>query len=107
MIGYAEKLKIPHFRGVFMRDHLPAKVMENECGIVNLDSSSGDGTHWVAYVKRGNSVLYYDSFGVAPPSELERYFGTKCDVTYNYEQNQKMEQVICGHLCLKFLHDYK
>ena len=43
----------PHFRGVFMRDSLPGVICPKECGIVNLDSSSGDGTHWVAYGRMG------------------------------------------------------
>jgi hypothetical protein len=86
-----------------MRDGLPFKVAKNESGIVNLDSSSGIGTHWVAYSKRGNMVQYYDSFGVAPPAEFIQYMGKNCVITYNYDQEQKIEQVICGHLCLKFL----
>jgi len=40
---------LPNFRGVFMRDSLPAEVHDKECGVVNLDSNNGDGTHWVAY----------------------------------------------------------
>lgn len=46
---YAKQL--PNFRGIFMRDDLPLKIRKNECGIVNLDISSGPGTHWTAYVK--------------------------------------------------------
>lgn len=104
---YAIQLQIPYFRGVFMRDCLPKRISSNESAIVNLDSSSGPGTHWVAYAKRGNHVEYYDSFGVAPPAELSRYFGKKADVIYNYDQDQQLSQVICGHLCLKFLHKYR
>lgn len=89
-----------------MRDKLPRKVRAtNECGIVNLDSYMGAGTHWVAYIKRGNNVDYYDSFGVPPPAELIAYLGGKCVITYNYDQDQAMNQVICGHLCLKFLYE--
>lgn len=88
-----------------MRDKLPSRVAKNESGIVNLDSYKGIGTHWVAYFKCGSNVDYYDSFGVPPPTELLKYFGSKCLVTYNYEQEQKLSQVICGHLCLKFLYD--
>ena len=33
------------FRGVFLRDALPTKTKLNKCGILNLDSSSGDDTH--------------------------------------------------------------
>ena len=42
------------FRGVYLRDNLPTKTKLNECGILNLDSSSGDGTHWVMWFKKGN-----------------------------------------------------
>lgn len=104
---YAIQLKIPYFRGVFMRDRLPKRISLNESAIVNLDSSLGPGTHWVAYVKRGKHIEYYDSFGVAPPAELTKYFGKKTVVIYNYEQDQQLSQVICGHLCLKFLHNYR
>jgi hypothetical protein len=90
-----------------MRDKLPSKINSKECGIVNLDTSLGAGTHWVAYVKRGNLVEYYDSFGVAPPTELIKYFGKAATILYNFDQHQQLNQVICGHLCLKFLYKYK
>ena len=45
IIGAAKKLSLYGFRGVFFRDTLPTKTKVNECGILNLDSSSGDGTH--------------------------------------------------------------
>lgn len=89
-----------------MRDQLPNKVTKNESGILNLDWSTGGCTHWVAYFKQGNKVNYYDSFGVGPPVELIKYFGKNCLIIYNYEQDQRINQVICGHLCLKFLYDY-
>ena len=40
----------------------------NECGILNLDSSSGDGTYWVMWLKKGKDKFYFDSYGVQPPS---------------------------------------
>ena len=42
----------------------------NECGILNLDSSSDDGKHWFIWFKTGNDKFYFDSYGVQPPSEL-------------------------------------
>lgn len=93
---------IPYFRNVYMRDALPDKVRDTECGIVNLDDSSGPGTHWVAYVKRGKDVLYFDSFGnLRPPAELVTYFSG--NVYYNHARNQKFHSYNCGHLCLQFL----
>ena len=40
---------------------------------LNLDSSSGDGTHWVVWLKKGKDKFYFDSYGVQPPSELIGY----------------------------------
>ena len=52
-IIYADKkLSLDGFRGVFLRDTLPKKAKLNECGILNLDSSSGDETHWVMWFKK-------------------------------------------------------
>lgn len=75
----------------------------NECAVVNLDSRSGNGTHWVAYSKRGNRALYYDSFGdLPPPREIARYLGGS-SIEYNYHSDQTFGTVVCGHLCLSFL----
>ena len=60
----ARRMHIPHFRGVFLRNALPTSdARRNESGIMNLDNATGPGTHWVAYAKRNNCVVYFDSFG--------------------------------------------
>ena len=41
--------------------------------IFNLDSSSGDGRHWVMWFKKGKDMFYFDSYGVQPPNELLVY----------------------------------
>ena len=64
---------IPNFLGVFMRDSLPSKIKKDECGVVNFDASSGDGTHWVAYWKKGPVRIYFDSYGLDPPTEILHY----------------------------------
>ena len=53
IIDAAKKLSLDGFRGVCLRDTLPKKAKLNECGILNLDSSSGDETHWVMWFKKG------------------------------------------------------
>lgn len=89
-----------------MRDTLPKKPQKRECGIVNLDSLSGSGTHWVAYYKNKNEIEYFDSFGnLQPPIEIIIYLGAK--INYNYERKQKFNSVNCGHLCLEFLNNFK
>ena len=100
LIEAVEKLKIPNFRGVFMRDSLPSKPKAKECGILNLDDSNGGGTHWTAWYK-DNKKLYFDSYGLVPPTEMVKYL--KPGILYNTERVQAAGQVFCGHLCLYVL----
>ena len=67
----------------------------SECGNLNLDSSSGDGTHWVMSFKKGKDK--FDCYGVQPPSELIAYL--KSPIFYNSERVQPNGKVFCGHLC--------
>ena len=98
IIDAAKKLSLDGFRGVFLKDTLPTKTKLNECGILNLDSSSGDDTHWVMWFKKGKDKFYFDSYGVQPPSELIVYL--KSPIFYNSERVQQNGEVFCGHLCL-------
>ncbi|KAJ8981577.1 hypothetical protein NQ317_002605, partial [Molorchus minor] len=60
---------------VFLCGTLYPKPRRYESAILNLDSEEGPGTHWVAYKKTGDSILYFDSFGsLKPPIELVHYF---------------------------------
>ena len=61
-----------------------------------LDSSSGDGTLWVMWFKKGKDKFYFDSYGVQLPSELITYVS----IFYNSERVQQNGQMFCGHLCL-------
>ena len=51
IIDAAKKQSLDGFRGVFLRNTLPRKAKLNECRILNLNSSSGDETHWVMWFK--------------------------------------------------------
>lgn len=89
-----------------MRDELPPVPMRKECGIINLDDHIGPGTHWVAYYKSNNTVVYFDSFGnLQPPSEFIKYMGSAPTIFYNYEKYQDFGTINCGHLCIQFLSD--
>ena len=87
-----------------MRNALPKSgPLKNESSVVNLDDEKNSGTHWVAYKKLGNNVIYFDSFGnLRPPKELVNYFKDK-KIMYNHKNYQKYNTFVCGHLCLKFL----
>ena len=88
-----------------MRNDLPKSgPLKYESAILNLDDKDGPAAHWVAYKKRNNQVIYFDSFGnLQPPRDLIKYLGVCSTVKYNYERYQDHDTVICGHLCLKFL----
>jgi len=90
------------FRGVFMRDTLPDMINNRECGVVNIDRSDNNGTHWVAYFKNGKTRVYFDSFGLTPPSTIEAYLGKP--LLRSTFQLQQPNDVICGHLCVEVLH---
>ena len=69
-------MRIPYFGSIFIRTKLPVEgVRQNESGIVNLNNAyEGPDTHWVAYAKRGNRVMYFDSFdNLQPPKKFEWY----------------------------------
>lgn len=110
IIKYAQQVNIPHFRGVFMRDTLPSVPWEDECAIVNLNTSSQAGSHWVCYYKNGKNRVYFDSFGQITPIEIQKYLKDKCEfincipvIKRNTDIVQAENSSICGQLCLYVL----
>ena len=93
----------PFWRGIFSRDNLPKKPNIRECGILNLDSADGQGTHWVAWYKNKGTKYYFDSYGIQPPEEMHKYL--KSPILYNSIQIQEPGTYICGHLCIHVLEE--
>ena len=58
IIEAAKRLSLNGFRGEFLRDTFSKKAKLNKWGILNLDSSSGDGTHWVMWLKMTDNTLF-------------------------------------------------
>lgn len=104
LIEAAKRLNLKDFKGVFMRDELKSmKPNRFECGIVNLDSSSNEGTHWVCWFKNKNNKIYFDSFGIQPPLEIVEYL--KSPILYNTYQIQQFNDSNCGEWCLHVLNE--
>ena len=74
-----KQLKIPNFRGVFMRDTLPEYPRNAECDIVNFNTPDQLGSHWVCYYKDKRQRIYFDSFGQITPLEVQRYLKTESE----------------------------
>ena len=85
-----------------MRDTLPNEANNIECGILNLDSINGPGTHWTCWYKNKKLCYYFDSFGIYSPKEFNEYI--KCDILSSTYKIQRENDVICGHLCLLLLY---
>ena len=104
---YVRELNIPHFRTVCMLNALSPKVELVECGIVNLNSTGEKGSHWVAYWKKRNVRVYFDSYGQITPVEIQKYLKTRREfftnqnvIQRNTDIVQPINSSICGHLCL-------
>ena len=89
-----------------MRDELPRTTKPLECGIMNFNTHNQPGSHWVCYVKKGSTRIYFDSFGQITPLELQKYLKSKLELqngTPVIERNtgilQRFNTNICGHLC--------
>jgi len=105
LIDAVKSLSIKNFRGVFMRDQLPTAPMKNETGIINLDNSSGEGTHWVAYAIDPRGIVYFDSYGLAPPKEFMKYISNvSSPIFYSTLPTQQLnDPPICGREVLNVL----
>ena len=107
LIEYSNKLIIPNFKGIYMRDTLKGKPKPIECAIVNLNKQSEPVSHWVCYYKNGDQRIYFDSFGQITPIEIQKYLKTPSEFKNNsmvIERNtdivQKPNTNVCGHLCV-------
>lgn len=76
--------------------------------VINLDDSSGKGTHWTCYSIYGNDVYYFDSYGAPPPSDIEIQLKHYYDKVYfNTKIIQDKKSILCGWFCLAFLYHMK
>ena len=99
----AKRLKFRNFRGVFMDDELPKQPLMDECGIINLESSKDQGSHWCCWWKKGNDKYYFDSYGILPSKSIVKYL--KSPILYSTFQIQQFNDGNCGEWCLYVLNE--
>ena len=63
LMDWVKRLGIKHLRGINSPDGLPNRIRK-ECGIINLDDTQGERTHWVCYRNVDSVVEYFDPFGL-------------------------------------------
>jgi hypothetical protein len=93
---------IPSYKGCFPKDKFRGKIKLNECGVINLDDSTGSGTHFTCYFNSNQleNVFYFDSYGVDCPIQIAKYLkssGKK--LLYNTSQYQPIDSQLCGYYC--------
>jgi hypothetical protein len=89
-----------------MRDQLPKQPNNIETGIINLDKNFGSGTHWVGYAIDPRGIIYFDSYGLAPPKEFLEYVSNmqSTPVWYSTLPTQTLtDPTICGREVLNVL----
>ena len=87
-----------------MRDTLPRQPNSAEFGIVNLNTSSQPGSHWVCYYRNKSD---FDSYGQITPVEIQRYLKTSIEFARGKEGIQRNTYIVqaantpvCGHICV-------
>ena len=106
---WIDDLGIKYFRSIYSRYRLPDRIRKKECGIINLDSIEGQGTHWVCYRNIDKQMVeYFDPFGLIMPHEIHHYLATSGKkVIFSQDEIQNRDTVLCGYWCLYYLKDKK
>jgi hypothetical protein len=112
IIDLAKKLNI-NLIAVCSKNELNKVVPKVGGYIINLqDSTKGHGSHWTSFIiyqtpDNEYNSLYFDSYGIRPPIEVENYINkiTNKKIAYNLRQIQKIDTTECGYYCLSWLYN--
>ena len=100
-----DQLLSKSFLGVFARDQLPRIVRYPASFILNTETSSKSGEHWLAfYIDKKKFCYFFDSYGNKPSKfRLQNFLNSNfTNWTYNQTQLQGFSDY-CGYYCILFL----
>ena len=95
------------FVGSFPRDKIPRVKSLPAALIMNTDTSTQPGEHWVAvYINEDGIGEYFDSFGLKPLfREIVEYLDNNCkEWYYNNVTIQGLTSITCGQYCVLFVY---
>lgn len=100
----SNKLELP-IVGVFSKNLLPVERSVGSYYINLQNSDDGGGTHWVfakIFPEQDGDykAIYFDSFGIGMPKEVEEFLKPFKPVSYNNRQIQDLPTSQCGYYCL-------
>ena len=88
------------FNGVSSR--ISSMKIKDGVYVINLDEFKSIGTHWIALYVNGNSIIYFDSFGIEHiPKEIKKFMRNKNIIT-NIYRIQAYRSMMSGYFCIGF-----
>lgn len=105
LLKIGKKLLGDKFKGVYPSDKIPKLNKKTPYAILNLDNSNETGSHWVAIVKKGKEIIFYDSFGREDTKIIPNLKNSGNGKILNTDKDaeQKINEYDCGARCLSFL----
>ena len=94
-----------NYLGSFPSNKMPKYIKENQCFILNTDSSRSSNKfgHWVAFYKINSKLYYYDSFS-RPIDKLSKLWKNRRLYNANTsDRDQSYEEKSCGSRAMAFL----
>ena len=93
------------YLGTFSSDKMPKYIKNNQCFILNTDSSRSAKKygHWVGFYKINKRLWYYDSFS-RPKEKLSKWWKNKRMYNANTtDRDQSFEESDCGSRAMSWL----
>lgn len=97
LLNIAKKLGVD-VQSVSTRDNMPKKLSYG-FHILNIGSRASGGTHWTGAFKGRTGVVYFDSFGAPPPTQIEQALRKH---TFTNWVIQDVSSKTCGYFVLAF-----
>ena len=95
------------YLGTYPKDELVGqlanRLSKKERGglIINMGDRETGGSHWVAILMNKKNTVYFDSFGISPPTEIVEFMKKrKVPSFYSDRQMQALDSTSCGWWCI-------
>ena len=77
--------------------------MKDGTYIINLDEYESVGDHWIVLYLNGDSLTYFDNFGIEYiPKKVKRFIGNK-NIIANIYRVQAYDSTMCRYFCNGFI----
>lgn len=100
LLNLGKRIFGDRFKNVYTSDD-SIRLNNNECCIVNTDSSTQAGMHWCGLYKYRDHYYVFDSFG-RDYHTLSRYFKFKKWINVEHSRVESFKGSNCGQLSMSF-----